>query len=349
MVRKSNEKITHKGAVKWGLIGSGHWAQLYAKIFNGLPNVDLVSIYSRTAENAKRAATEYGIPKWYNDYEELVRSDDIEAVAIVNNELYHHGPVMAALMAGKHVIVEKPIARTLREADEMIEASKKSGKLLLVAHILQFHTNYAMAKTEIGNGTVGEVCSIYARRNAPKKGGAEIQKRSSAIYNLMIHDMECILWFTENKLKVKKVYTQTKNIRGFLKPDICWSIFTFDNGMIAVLEANSFLPDTTPYISSVESRMEIIGTDGMIYINLGSQGLSINDRNGWRTPDTTWCPEKHGMISGALGDEIRFFTDCVMMNKAPRDVGDPKRARDALEIILAAEKSSETGEVVELF
>lgn len=348
MIRKQGAKIISKGAIKWGLIGSGDFAQLYAKIFNGLPNVDLVSIYSRTAENAKKAAKEYGIPKWYTDYEELINSDSVEAVAVVNNELYHHGPVIAALKAGKHVVVEKPIAPTLKEADDMIEASKKTDKLFLVAHILPFHTNYAMAKAEIDNGAVGEICSVYARRNAPKRWGAEIQKRSSAIYDEMIHDMECILWFTDNKIRIKRVYTQTKNVRGLLKPDICWSMFTFDNGMIAVLEANWFLPDNTPYTSAMDSRMEIHGSEGMIYIDLGSQGLSVNDKNGWRTPDTTWWPDKLGKTEGALGDEIRYFADWVMMGEAPQGVGDPKRARDALETVLAAEKSDETGEVVKL-
>jgi UDP-N-acetylglucosamine 3-dehydrogenase len=348
MVRKAGLKVTGSGRVKWGLIGSGDFAQLYAKIFNGLPNVDLVSIYSRTEANAKKAAKEYGISKWYTDYNELLKSDGVEAVAVVNNELYHHGPVIAALKAGKHVVVEKPIAPTLKEADEMIAQSKKTDKLFLVAHVLPFHTNYAMAKTEIDNGAVGEICSVYARRNAPAKWGAEIQKRSSAIYDEMIHDMECILWFTGNKIHVKKVYTQTKNVRGLLKPDICWSMFTFDNGMIAVLEANWFLPDNTPYSSAMDSRMEIHGSRGMIYIDLGAQGLSVNDEKGWRTPDTTWWPEKLGKIEGALGDEIRYFADFVMMGKAPMGVGDPQRARDALEIVIAAEKSAESGKVVEL-
>jgi predicted dehydrogenase len=86
----------------------------------------------------------------------------------------------------------------------------------------------------------------------------------------------------------------------------------------------------------------------MIYIDLGPQGLSVNDKNGWRTPDTTWWPEKLGRIEGALGDEIRYFADFVMMGKAPQGVGDPQRARDALEIVLAAEKSAETGKEVEI-
>jgi UDP-N-acetylglucosamine 3-dehydrogenase len=347
MVRKAGIKMTGTNVVKWGLIGSGDFAQLYAKIFNGLPNVDLVSIYSRTEENAKKAAKEYDIPKYYTDYEELINSDGIEAVAVVNNELYHYGPVMAALKAGKHVVLEKPISPNLKEADEMIAASKKTDKLFLVAHILPFHTNYAMAKAEIDNGAVGEICSIYARRNAPAKWGAEIQKRSSAIYDEMIHDMECALWFTNNKFKIKKVYTQTKNVRGLLKPDICWAMFTFDNGMIVTQEANWFLPDNTPYSSAMDSRMEIHGSKGMIYIDLGPQGLAINDINGWRTPDTTWWPEKLGRIEGALGDEIRYFADFVMMGEAPQGVGDPQRARDALEIVLAAEKSAETGKVIE--
>jgi len=252
---------------------------------------------------------------------------------------------MAATAASKHIIVEKPIAPNLEEADEMIKAAKKAGVIFAVAHILPFHTHYAMAKAEIDRGSIGDIVAIYARRNASSFWGEKLQKYSSAIYNEMIHDMECILWYTGG-WKVKRVYAQTKNVRGMKKPDVCWAMFTFENGSIAVLEANWYLPANTPY--PIDAQMEIQGTEGMIYIDLSDQGLRINDKNGWRFPDTSWWPEKLGRVEGALGDEVRYITEAIMYGKQPEGVADPQRARDALEIVLAAEKSAETDEIVEL-
>jgi predicted dehydrogenase len=124
-------------------------------------------------------------------------------------------------------------------------------------------------------------------------------------------------------------------------------MFTFENGCIVTLEANWYLPSTTPYLT--DSKMEIHGTEGILYIDLADQGLKVNDRNGWRFPDISWWPEKMGTTWGALREEIAYLADCVMLGKQPEDgLGDPKRAKYALEIVLAAERSAETGEVVKL-
>lgn len=330
--------------VKWGLIGAGDFGLIYAQILKQLPNVDLVSVYSRTEEHAIKAAKMFDIKKWYTDFNALLNSDGVEAVAVVTAEHYHYDPVMAALKAGKHVVVEKPIAPKLKEADEMIAESKKTDKIFAIAHILPFHNHYAMAKAEIDKGSVGDIVAMYARRNAASFWGEKLQDHSSAIYDEMIHDMECMLWYTG--WKVKRVYAQTKNVRGMKKPDVCWAVFTFENGSIATLEANWYLPANTPYL--IDSQMEIHGTDGVIYIDLSDQGLRVNDKNGWRFPDTSWWPEKLGRVEGALGDEIRYFADSVMYGKLTGGVGDPQRARDVLEIVIAAEKSAESGKVVEL-
>jgi UDP-N-acetylglucosamine 3-dehydrogenase len=330
--------------VKWGLIGAGDFGLIYAQIMNGLPNVELVSVFSRTEKNAQRAAKDFGIPKYYTDFNELINSDGVEAVAIVTDEHHHYDPVMAALKAGKHVVVEKPIAPTLEQADEMIAQSKKTDKVFAIAHILPFHNHYALAKAEIDKGSVGEIVAMYARRNAASFWGEKLQDHSSAIYDEMIHDMECMLWYTG--WKVKRVYAQTKNVRGMKKPDVCWAMFTFENGAIATLEANWYLPANTPYL--IDAQMEIHGSEGMLYIDLSDQGLRVNDKNGWRFPDALWWPEKLGRVEGALGDEIRYFADGIMLGKMPEGLGDPQRARDALEIVMAAERSAETGKIVEL-
>ena len=338
MVRKDYRRV------KWGLIGAGEFGLLYAHILKQLPNVDLVSVYSRNIEDAKKAAETYDIPNWYDDYDKQLASDDIEVVAIVTSEPFHCGPMVAAAKAKKHVIIEKPIAPKLDEAEKMIKIAKEEGILFAVAHILPFHTHYAMAKVEIDKGSVGEIVSIYARRNAAAFWGTRLQNHSSAIYDEMIHDMECILWYTG--WKVKRVYAQTKNVRGMKKPDVCWAMFTFENGEIAVLEANWFLPENTPML--IDSQMEIHGTEGMIYIDLADQGLRVNDKSGWRTPDTSWWPTKLGRVEGALGNELRYFADGIMLGKLPEGVGDPERAKYALEVVLAAEKSAETGKIVEM-
>ena len=126
-------------------------------------------------------------------------------------------------------------------------------------------------------------------------------------------------------------------------------MYTFENGCIAVFEANWYLPNSTPYISAMDSQMEIHGTEGMIYIDLGDQGVKINDKKGWRTPDVSWWPEIRGNVEGALGNEVRYLADCILHGVKPVDnLGDPERAKYALELVLLAEKSAKENKIINL-
>lgn len=339
--------------VKWALIGAGFFGEMYAQILTSLPNVELVSIFSADDESLNTVADKFNIKKRSKDFKKVINDDEIEAVAVITTEHHHYEPCMEAIRAGKHIIIEKPLAPKISEAKEMIEAAEKAGVTLAVCHILPFHNHYAMAKNEIENGAVGDIVSAYARRNAPALWGDKIQQHSSAMYDEIVHDLECFLWFTEftkqKGWKVIRVYGQQVNVRGYAKPDINWAAFTFENGCIAVFEANWFIPNSTPYISAMDSQMEIHGTKGMIYIDLGDQGLKINDEKGWRTPDVTWWPKVRGNVEGALGNEIRYLADCIMLDKKPVDnLADPKRAAYALELVLTAEKSATLNKIIEL-
>ena len=338
--------------VKWALLGAGDFGQYYANILSSLPNVELKSIFSAHNENLNKTADKYNIKKRSTNFKEVIEDDEIEAVAICTSEHHHYKPTMAAIEAGKQIIIEKPIAPNLNEADEMIKAAERKGVMLAVCHIFPFHNHYYIAKNEIQKNNVGEIVSMYSRENSASVWGDKLQNHSSAIYEEMIYYIEYILWLSEftnqTGWKVKQLYAQTKNIRGYKYPDICWAMFTFENGCIVTLEANWFLPNNTPYL--IDQKMEIQGTKGIIYIDVGDQGLKVNDLiNGWRYPDVIWWPEKLGNIGGALREEIEYLANCISLGKKPsNELADPVRSRDALEIILAAEKSSEEGKVIYL-
>lgn len=339
--------------VKWGLIGAGFFGEMYAQILTSLPNVELAGIFSADDESLNRVANKFNIEKRSKDFNVIINDPEVEAVAIITTEHHHFEPAMSAIRAGKHIIIEKPLAPKMSEANEMISAAEKAGITLAVCHILPFHNHYAMAKTEIANGAVGNIISAYARRNAPAKWGDQIQQHSSAMYDEVVHDLECFLWFTEftkqKGWKVKRLYAQQLNIRGYVKPDINWVMYTFENGCIAVFEANWYIPNSSPYISAMDSQMEIHGTKGMVYIDLGDQGVKVNDEKGWRTPDVTWWPEIRGNIEGALGNEIRYLADCISRGVKPVDnLGDPNRAKYALELVLLAEESAKNNKIIEL-
>src|SRR2546428_11204747 len=124
--------------VRVGVVGLGWFGEKHVQVLSQLPNVEVVAVCSRTRARAEEVARRYGVKKSYTDWEKLAKDPLVDAVTVTTHIPDHHRPVMAAAEGGKDVYVEKPIASTLKEADEMISATKRAKVLFMVGHILRF-------------------------------------------------------------------------------------------------------------------------------------------------------------------------------------------------------------------
>src|SRR5512135_979441 len=141
--------------VKVGLIGAGFVSDLHAYSFqNYVKEAEIVAVAA--LEGAQAFAKERGIPNAFDDYREMLKMKEIEAVTIAIPNYVHKQAVVDAAMAGKHVICEKPLCVTLEEADEMIDTCKRQGVLLLYAEELLFAPKYVRARNLIKEGAIGE-------------------------------------------------------------------------------------------------------------------------------------------------------------------------------------------------
>jgi len=323
--------------VGYGVIGLGQFGEKHTHVASDLPNVDLVAVCSRRETRAKEVASKYGVKRWYTDVQKMLQDREVEAVSIVTAENEHREPTIMAAKAGKHVLLEKPIAMNLKDADDMIEATRKANVFFMVGHILRFDTRYVMAKDEIEHGKIGRIVGIYARRNIPAKISGHYLQRVSSIVDDALHDTDLMLWYTKDK--ITRVYAESVNVRGLPNPDLAWSLYKFESGAVGVAEDAWFLPDKTPF--NIDARMEIIGTEGAIYIDVSDECIQINDKDGWRAPDTIHWPLMHGKRVGALKEEISYFVNCVMRGERPTIIK-PEEARAALEVVLAADRSTKT-------
>jgi len=200
-----------------------------------------------------------------------------------------------------------------------------------------------LAKEAIDEGRIGKIVSMHASRNLSKNLTAQLRVLDS-ISPLMgdgIHDTDIMLWM--NRAKVKTVYARNVRVREFKYPDIGWAMYTFDNDTVGVIEVVWYLPENTPFL--IDARMEIIGTDGAIYIDAGNAGVTINDKNGLNKPDTIYWPVVHEKRIGALRSELSYFVDCIKNGKEP-DVITPEESRTAVAVMCAAEESAATGQIV---
>ena len=329
--------------VKYGVIGLGWFGEKHCEALSGIPTIDLCGLCTRTKSRLKALGKQFGVKRLYTDYNEMLADPEIEAVSVVTMWDQHKAPAVAALKAGKHVFLEKPMASTVADCKTIVAAARKAKGYFMVGHICRFNPRYAAAKREIAEGKIGTIVSIYARRNIPAAVGASVLPKIGPIIGDGVHDTDLMLWYTG--ANIVSAYAQTVDVRHFKYPDLGWTMYRFDTGATGVLEDVWFLPDTTAF--QIDERMEIIGTEGSIHIHEVHPNLSICDKDGWHCPDTTYWPELHGIRAGALREELSYFATCVQQGKKPTVIS-PEESMRAVEACLAAEKSAATCRIVKL-
>ncbi len=331
------------GRVKYGVIGLGWFGEKHCEALAGLPNVELHALCTRTPSRLAEVADRFGVRKTYTDYHELLADPQIEAVSVVTMWDQHVLPTVAALEAGKHVFLEKPMASTIADCDRIVEAADRAAGYFMVGHICRFNPRYAAAKEAIAAGRIGRIVSMYARRNIPAWVGASVLDKIGPIIGDGVHDTDLMLWYSGDQ--VVSAYAQTVKVREHANPDLGWTMYRFASGAVGVLENVWFLPDKTAF--QIDERMEIIGTEGSIHIHEVHPNLSICDQDGWHSPDTTYWPELHGVRAGALREELAYFAACVGNGVRPTVIT-AAESREAVRACLAAEESARTGQPVTL-
>lgn len=329
--------------IRHAVIGLGWFGEKHCEAVSALPNAELAAVCTRTPPRLAEVAGRFGVKRSYTDYRELLADPEIDSVSITTMWDQHAAPTLVALAAGKHVMLEKPMASTLDDCRAIIEAARTSRGFLLVGHICRFNPRYAAAKAEIEAGTIGRIISMYARRNLPGWVTADILGKIGPIIGDGVHDTDLMLWYSG--AKIVSAYAQSLSVRGKKYPDLGWTMFKFDSGATGVLEDIWCMPDKTAF--QIDERMEIVGTEGSIHIHETHPNYSVCDKNGWRSPDTTYWPEIHGRRAGALRDELQYFITCVQNGERPTII-EPEESMAAVAACLAAERSAATGEIVRL-
>jgi len=327
----------------YGVIGVGFFGEKHIQVLSQLPNVKLLGVCRRSLQPLKEIAKKYNVSNVYTDYRELVANKEIEVVSITTHINNHLEPTLAALRAGKHVFLEKPMARDVSECEQIIKVAETTDKIFMVGHICRFDPRYAIVKRNIEEGRIGKIVSLYARRNIPAAISESVLTKIGPLMGDGIHDTDLMLWYTKGK--VKTVYARTLSIRNLPNPDIGWAMLQFESGTIGIIETIWYLPKKTPF--DIDSRMEIIGTKGAIYIGGSEQGVMINDETGWKIPDTYYWPRVHDQRVGILKEELTYFINCVLSGNKP-EIITPKESKEAVRVMAAAEESARTGEVVNI-
>ena len=157
--------------LKIGIIGSGGIAQgCHMPGYASVPDLcEVVAVCDVNAETAQKAAEKFGVSRYGTDIWAIVNDPEIDAVSVATPNKYHHGPTIACLQAGKHVLCEKPLAMNAEEAREMCAAARDAGKILMVGFQTRFGGPGQFMKSYIDAGSMGEI--YYARAQALRRRG----------------------------------------------------------------------------------------------------------------------------------------------------------------------------------
>jgi predicted dehydrogenase len=327
--------------VRVGVIGVGAFGTSHVVAYKSLPYVSLAAVCDVNAARAQEFAARYQIPHWYSQYDELL-NDELDAVSVTTPEDAHLAPVLAALSADKHVLVEKPIATRLEEARQMLMAARASRRFLMPGHILRFETRYAMVKERLAAGELGRLVGMSARRNRAKSL-AETYLRTHGILEASIHDLDILLWYAGDT--VKRVHAVQRHVFDHANPDATWALLEFKGGAVATIENLWLNPDQAGI--GQNDALQVTGTRGIAHIDFVNSGLSLWRDEGYIAPDVSYEPRVRGEMFGALKEELAYFTRCVLENRAP-EVVTAEDGVQALEVALAIIESAAEGRDVVL-
>jgi len=186
--------------VRVGIIGSGGIAQAcHMPGYQELADVEIHAVADINPETARRAAEQFSVPHVFSDYRDLVAMREVEAVSVCTPNAFHKGPTIAALRAGKHVLVEKPMALNATEARAMIAAAKRAGKLLMVGLNNRFSAATQALKRAADAGALGEVYfaeAVATRRRGIPGWGVFTEKEKSgggALVDIGVHILDLTL------------------------------------------------------------------------------------------------------------------------------------------------------------
>ena len=262
-----------------GLIGSGFVADLHAMSLSRVPSVSVLAVAGRDLAKARRLADAHGIPTAYDDYRRVLERDDIDMVCVGTPNYTHREIVVAAAEAGKQIVCEKPLARTMADADAMLAAAAHAAVKLMYAELICFAPKYVRAKQLIDEGALGRVFHIKhgEQHYGPHSEWFWHGERSGGgvMMDMGCHSAEIIRWMYD-KPAVESVTAELATYVHGDRTDLddhALVTIRFEGNRVGVIEASWAKP------GGMDDRIDIIGSAGVCYVDLlrGSSLLTYSD------------------------------------------------------------------------
>lgn len=331
--------------VRFGLIGCGRIAPRHAQSLAALPGATLTTVADCVAARAERFGKEFGAQP-LTDYRRLIESRDVDVVTICTPSGLHAEMAIAAMQAGKHVLVEKPIALSLADADRMLATAAATGRKLGVVLQNRYNPPMQRLREAVDEGRLGRILlgNATVRWYRPQEyyedewhGTWKLD--GGAIMNQSIHHIDALQWFMGD---VESVFAYTATLAHRMEAeDTGVAVLRFASGAIASVEGS-----TITYPENIEGSVALFGERGSAKVG----GTALNRRVFWKidgelehereilTRETIDPPGVYGQSHKAV---IADMIEAVRDNRRPRTHGG--EARRSVAIVLAMYESARTG------
>jgi predicted dehydrogenase len=342
----SNPVQKPAGAIRVGVIGYGYWGPNIVRNFTGLENCDLVAVCDKNPNALKRVTRAYPGVRATTDFSEVLRSPDIDAVAVVTPVWTHFELAKAALENGKHVFVEKPFTSTSRQAEELIELAERKNLRIMVDHTFLFNGAVRKIRELVDKGALGPLYYFDSTR----VNLGLFQHDVSVIWDLAPHDLSIMDHVLQQKPEAV-VATGGKHFNDLA--DMAFITVYFPGNLIAHINVN--------WLSPVKIRTTLIGgKDKMLVwndlepdekIRVYDKGVDVANGQGlyellvsYRSGDI-WAPKVDA--TEALKTELAYFIDCIQNNRTP--INDGAAGLRVVRLLEGAEESlKERGKLVQI-
>ncbi|MEA1908160.1 MAG: Gfo/Idh/MocA family oxidoreductase [Euryarchaeota archaeon] len=285
--------------MKVGVIGVGAMGQHHARVYHEMDGVELIGVSDVDRTRAEEIAAMHGV-RAFTDYRKLL-SCGLDAVSVAVPTTLHKTVAMDVISEGVHILVEKPIASTVEDADEMLSAAKDAGVRLMVGHIERYNPAVIRLKDIIDAGLLGDIVSMSARRVGPHNPRI---RDVGIIMDLGVHDIDTISYLYN--AKAESVYAIAGNCLPDLHESHAGILMQFGKNRAGMIDVNWLTPHKV-------RRLTAVGTEGVAYLDYISQTVELHDGDWVKSAKVE---EKEPLVNeleyfiGTAGDQrSRIFED----------------------------------------
>ena len=328
----SEKKVGSERKVGIAQVGVGYWGKNLLRNFNALPEAEILHVCDENEDILGTVKKQYEHLPTTSNFDDVLADRDVEAVVIATQTPLHYTFARAALKAGKHVFVEKPMTQRVEEAEELVHLAEANGRHLMVGHLLMYHPAFTYVEDLIKAGELGDIRYLYSVR----VNLGIIRQKENALESLAPHDLSLALLFLGSP-PVAVSATGQAFLQDHIE-DVAFATIFFEEGKLAHLHTSWLDPHKIRKVTVVGSKKMAVVDDmeSTEKVRLYDKGVDLQP--GESQPYNNYV-EAMSLRTGdiiipkipmgePLRSECRHFLECVLTNTTPRSDG-----RNGLQVV----------------